>query len=188
MKKTDSGFSLVELLVVLLMMGLLMALAIPSFLGIKKPLRQSVESIKAQINLIALKSRATGKAYRMVPSSPKQLKIQSGANCDIPTSQWNEQSNLTIDLSENTALSDTPLPIYDNPTTISTAPQYLDWSICFDRQGRVAKATTFTVKDIRGDNRARTARIEMNKVGIDSISTFDVSGGKIPELDGELQY
>lgn len=98
-KHSVRGFTLIEMIVVIAIVGIMMGLAAPSLLSLNKPLRDGTLLFKSQLNLIRSKAIASSKAYRIRPKYPTlaQYKGQSyqgtahnfiveyAANCQVNT-------------------------------------------------------------------------------------------------------
>ncbi|WP_310484573.1 prepilin-type N-terminal cleavage/methylation domain-containing protein [Chamaesiphon sp. VAR_48_metabat_403] len=69
-KYNSQGFTLVEMLVSLIIIGIIMGITVPSFLWLNKPLRTGALQFKAQLNLIRSKAIASNRAYRIRPKYP----------------------------------------------------------------------------------------------------------------------
>jgi prepilin-type N-terminal cleavage/methylation domain-containing protein len=66
----SQGYTLVEMLVVLMVTGFVMSIAVPSLLALSKPLRDGTLQFKSQLSLIRAKAIATNQAYRIRPKYP----------------------------------------------------------------------------------------------------------------------
>jgi type II secretory pathway pseudopilin PulG len=69
-KHNTEGFTLIEMIVILIIVGVISGFALPSLLSLNKPLRDGVSQFKSQLNLIRAKAIASNKAYRIRPKYP----------------------------------------------------------------------------------------------------------------------
>ncbi len=69
-KYNSQGYTLLEMLAVILLAGIVMGFAAPSLLSLNKPLRDGTIQFKSHLNLIRSKAIATGLAYRIRPKYP----------------------------------------------------------------------------------------------------------------------
>lgn len=187
-KYHDQGFTLIEMIVTVMVAGILMGLAVPSLLSLRKPLRDGSLQFKSQISLIRSKAIASGKAYRIIPKFDTLAKYPDGvarnfvveyaANCkkDETAGNWQRASQFDLDLPPNIGIPSN----YTGLPTVATAPANpLDWDsnngkgICFDNRGIIDDTTTkIILKDFQGFNKARLAIFEITKVGNIDISTY----------------
>jgi prepilin-type N-terminal cleavage/methylation domain-containing protein len=66
----SQGFTLVEMIVVIMLAGIITAIGIPSLLGLSKPLRDGSIQFKSQLSLIRSKAIGGNRAYRIRPRFP----------------------------------------------------------------------------------------------------------------------
>jgi prepilin-type N-terminal cleavage/methylation domain-containing protein len=69
-KYNSQGFTLVEVIVVIMLAGIITAIGIPSLLGLSKPLRDGSTQFKSQLSLIRSKAIGGNRAYRIRPKYP----------------------------------------------------------------------------------------------------------------------
>ncbi len=194
-KHHDRGFTLVEMLVVIAIVGILMGLAVPSLLALNKPLREGTLQFKAQLNLIRSKAIASGQAYRLRPKYPTSAEysgqgpnsfiVEYAANCRISTygpsastvlpDGWQRASQLDLDLPSTVGVSGTATVTNDIPST-PTPNANLNWSICYDNRGIASQPVNFTLKDFQGNNRAKMATISVQAIGAVAITAKDSAG------------
>jgi prepilin-type N-terminal cleavage/methylation domain-containing protein len=207
-KYNSQGFTLIEMLVTIVIAGIIMGFALPSFLSLSKPLRDGSLEFKAQLSLIRSKAIAGNQAYRIRPkfsttasayadgSRARNFVVEYASNCTAPENtatvlSWQAASQLDLDLPANVGITDITSTVIPDPS-IGTVSNNLNWNggkgICFDNRGIVATATKFILKDFRGDNRARIAVFEVGKVGNVDITTYDNNIVKVPENQGNPAF
>jgi prepilin-type N-terminal cleavage/methylation domain-containing protein len=69
-KYNSQGFTLVEMLIVLIVAGTIIGMATPSLLLFNKPLRDGSLQFKSQLSLIRSKAISSNSAYRLRPKYP----------------------------------------------------------------------------------------------------------------------
>ena len=117
-KSNSQGFTLIEMMVTIAVAGILMALAMPSFLSLSKPLRDGSLQFKSQLSLIRSKAISSNRAYRIRPKyptaaeykgqayqqTPHNFIVEYAANCQVTTygngtpNGWLAASQLDLDL------------------------------------------------------------------------------------------
>jgi prepilin-type N-terminal cleavage/methylation domain-containing protein len=188
-KSNSQGFTLIEMIVTVMVAGILMAIAAPSFLSLNKPLRDGSQQFKSQLSLIRSKAISSSKAYRIRPKFDtltltnypdgvaRNFVVEYAGNCKVTatggTNGWQVASQFDLDLPPNIGIpvDDTTLPV--------TNANSLDWtttvrkSICFDNRGILEDTDTkIVLKDFQGFNKARLAELELTKVGGVDIKTY----------------
>ncbi len=78
--KTRSGFTLVEVLVVLVIVGLVASLTTPAFPRLYESYvrRQLVDQVSGSISSAAIRSYSTGESIELVPFLERQVELPSG--------------------------------------------------------------------------------------------------------------
>ncbi len=183
-KYNSQGFTLVEILASLIVVGVILGLALPSFLSLNKPLRNGSLQLKSQLALIRSKAISSSQAYRIRPkfpnrsdyvdSIPRSFIVEYAANCKIVTSGgtngWGRASQLDLDLPINVGITDASTSTFGS---VSVAND-LNWSICFDNRGIVdsTSRTKLVIKDFQGSNRAETTFFDLSTVGGVEMLTY----------------
>jgi prepilin-type N-terminal cleavage/methylation domain-containing protein len=85
-KYNSQGFTLVEMLASLIVVGFIMGMAAPSLLSLNKPLRDGSLQFQSHLNLIRSKAISSNRAYRLRPKYPTAALVQS-AHLDPVTLQ-----------------------------------------------------------------------------------------------------
>ena len=146
-KPSSEGFTLVELLVVLIITGIVMGMAIPSLLALNKPLRDGTLQFKSHLSLIRSKAISTNQAYRIRPRypttaqylppnaqnstliTPHNFIVESAANCQVSTygnplpggnPGWQPANDLDLDLPVEVGVAPTPIPKVNGTNVSST--------------------------------------------------------------------
>jgi prepilin-type N-terminal cleavage/methylation domain-containing protein len=203
-KSNSQGFTLIEMIVTVMVGGILMTIAIPSFLSWNKPLRDGSLQFKSQLSLIRSKAISSGKAYRIRPKfltpdeyldgTVRNFVVEYADNCKMLENdatpaklRWQMASQFDMDLPPNIGIP----PNYTGlPSVLVVPANPLDWNsngtqngkgICFDNRGIVDDITTkIILKDSRGDSKAKLAILEITKVGGIDINTYDSNNTLVP--------
>jgi prepilin-type N-terminal cleavage/methylation domain-containing protein len=197
-KYNSQGYTLLEMLAVLSMVGIIMGFALPSLLSLNKPLRDGSLQFKSHLSLIRSKAISSNQAYRLRPKFPNRTDYPDGiprnfiveyaANCRVITmgaanNGWEMASQFDLDLPANIGITDitsTTLPV------IGAVSNDLNWNsgagICFDNRGIVDTSTRVIVKDFRGDNIAKIALLDVNKIGNVDLTTYGDNTPSSPDL------
>lgn len=178
-KHNFQGFTLLEMITVVGIIGIMMGIAAPSLLSLNKPLRDGVSQFRSHLGLIRSKAISSNQAHRIKPMSvnrsdyknsiPRNFIVEYAANCAVTTG-WQRASQFDLDLPEKIGITDistTTLSI--PPSTPVTVTNGLDWNsgqgICFDNRGIVDRTVRFIVKDFQGFGKAQIALFDISKVG-----------------------
>jgi prepilin-type N-terminal cleavage/methylation domain-containing protein len=121
-KYNSQGFTLIEMLATIVLAGIIMGFALPSFLSLNKPLRDGSLEFKAQLSLIRSKAIASNQAYRIrpkyltaaeviaahpnraYPRAANNFIVEYAANCQVTKygagtpNGWMAASQLDLDL------------------------------------------------------------------------------------------
>ncbi len=188
----NDGFTLVEMIGVILLAGILMTVAVPSFLSLNKPLRDGVSQFTSHVNLVRSKAMASSKAYRIKPkypspsqypkSIPNQFIVEYASNCQVAEGAggWARAAQFDLDLPENMGITNNASMTLPLPTSGSETIQpanNLDWEICFDSRGTIAQPSVkdLIFRDYQGNNPAKLAKIQLNLVGVNDIFTYSIN-------------
>jgi prepilin-type N-terminal cleavage/methylation domain-containing protein len=79
-KHNSQGFTLIEMIVILGIVGIVAGFAVPSFLSLNKPLRDGVSQFKSQLNLIRAKAISSNQSYRIKPLYPTRAQYYNAKN------------------------------------------------------------------------------------------------------------
>ena len=187
-KYNSQGYTLVEMLVVLIITGVLMGIAVPSLLALNKPLRDGSSQFKSHLTLIRSKAIATSQAYRIRPKYTSagtysngiahNFVVEYAANCKVQTldpitgvALWKMASELDLDLPPLVGITDVASSVFAAPVT-GTITNSLNWNICFDSRGIVDTVTQVILKDFQDNNKAKIAVFSISKVGNIDLYTY----------------
>jgi prepilin-type N-terminal cleavage/methylation domain-containing protein len=182
----SQGYTLIEMIATLVLVGIIVGFAVPSFLSLNKPLRDGAVQFKTQLSLMRSKAISSNQAYRLRPNpdpnpdGTREFIAEYAANCRVTAVGvvggvigWQRASQFDLDLPKDINLTDTPIA----PATIAT----MNEGVCFDNRGIIpTTSATIIIKDFRGDNRARMAAINVTKLGGVDIATYDATSSLIP--------
>lgn len=116
----SQGFTLLEMITVVAILGIVLGFAVPSFLSMRKPLRDGVNQFTAQLALIRTKAIASNQSYRIRPkyataaqylgangyNAPRSFIVEYAANCQVDKYGYglaNSSSSATPERPYNTA-------------------------------------------------------------------------------------
>jgi prepilin-type N-terminal cleavage/methylation domain-containing protein len=197
-KYNSQGFTLIEMIVILAIVGIILGFAAPSFLSWNKPLRDGSLQFKSHLSLIRSKAISSNQAYRLRPKYNTAAEYNNGiahnfvveyaANCRVPENnvapvltRWQMASQFDLDLPLTIGIpaTSTTIPV------VGTVANPLDWSgsgaangrgVCFDSRGIVDNLTTKVIlKDFRGDNIAKLSVINLTLIGGVDVATYTES-------------
>ena len=196
-KHNSDGFSLIEMVAVLLIISIVAGFTLPSFISFNKPLRQGAAEFTQQISLARSKAIASNRSYRIRPfidpslpattplANARKFIVEYANNCRITNASWTRATQFDIDLPKYVGITDllsTTLTVpgaVDPVTFNNTAP----WNICFDSRGVAANGVSVILKDFKGDSRAKLALFNINPVGGIEVITYDVANNPIDVKD-----
>jgi prepilin-type N-terminal cleavage/methylation domain-containing protein len=98
-KYNSQGYTLLEMLAVISIVGIVMGFAAPSLLALNKPLRDGTSQFKSTLGLIRSKAISSNQAYRIrpkfptkaqyigekYPQNPHNFIVEYAANCQVNT-------------------------------------------------------------------------------------------------------
>jgi prepilin-type N-terminal cleavage/methylation domain-containing protein len=187
-KYNSQGFTLVELLITILVGGIIMTFAVPSFLTLNKPLRDGAVQFKSHLSLVRTKAISSNQAYRIRPryinrpeyitennptGIPRNFVVEYANNCKVLTG-WQPASQFDLDLPPSVGITDSTdsyFGVTGTPDTVAVAND-LNWNICFDSRGIVDTPRQVVIKDFKGNNTAKIAFFDVHKIGGVTFKTY----------------
>ncbi len=170
--RVDGGFTLIEMLVVLLIAGILATIAVPSLISQKKSMRSAISQTETMLKTVNLVARANaGNPYRIRPvynagTDLYQLRVESrrNGNCTL-TDKWIGDNNKFVDLPKGIIVTDE-----DGAALVSLATK----TLCFDSRGSESSGgKIFSITDTTKESKVYRARIAVSAVGDVSKTTFN---------------
>jgi type II secretory pathway pseudopilin PulG len=207
-KHNSEGFTLIEMIAILIVVGVISGFALPSLLSLNKPLRDGVSQFKSQLNLIRAKAIASNQAYRIKPlysnrddyynaktnpdKIPRNFTVEYAANCNVimntttGKSGWKPASQFDLDLPKDVGLATSAeiAGITAKNSAMTVDDDLAKWNICFDNRGLISRSMNFALKDFQSNHRAKISIFQVLPVGGSTVSNYDKSGNLIPEDQG----
>ena len=135
--RSQQGFSLYELLVVVLIIGSISSLAIVGLRGLRNDLRNSTSQLEAQVKLVRTRALPTTRAYRLVQVSDQRIEAQWSFRCS-DADDWTSDERIWFELPSRVNISQTQ-NVQDNVI------------ICFTSRGVATTNPILTLQDTKGD-------------------------------------
>lgn len=190
---SNSGFSLVEILVILVITGILAGIAAPSLLSQQRVFKRSVGSIETLLKTTNLSARAnSGNPYRITvqqtmlgtkPVQTMKVEILQNGDCN-PTTPLPANQNWRHDVRKDFVL---PEGIQITTTGPNGFPATATSNgICFNGRGEVfGGQKSFDIVDTQNRSEAVRARLTLSMVGDIARRTWRRNGTEISQ--GELK-
>lgn len=153
MMKSSQGFTLIEIITILAIIGILSAIAAPSLLFANKPLQNATNILVGHFKQIRAKAMVTTSAYRLKSVSTTRLEAEYAINCSATSSAWVNDPQFTLDFQdEELKLRGIQLV---TPTAIDGVARSspTGWSICYNSQGIANTNLIITLKNNQSDER-----------------------------------
>jgi type II secretory pathway pseudopilin PulG len=185
----NSGFQLIEILFVTVVIGILAGISVPSMLSQKKTFKNSVNSIETLLKTVNLSARAnSGNPYRItvvsqvVNGQTQQtlaVDLSQNGSCDpsAPAQNWQRDVKKEYTLPPEVQVVTTGPNAFPS-TSVSNG-------ICFNGRGETfGGSRSLTLVDTQQFNNAASAILTVSVVGDVSRQTFDknnapIAGGKL---------
>ena len=199
-KHNSDGFTMIEMIAVLVIVSVVAGFTLPSFISLNKPLKDGTSLFKSQLTLIRSKAIASGQAYRLTPmysdrtnpgylikdqnniNIPDKFVVQYAATCRSTTG-WQRASQFDLELPNSIGITDNASTsgLSSDSGAIPTVSNDLDWRICFDNRGTIGETATVIIKDFKSNNRAKTALFMTTQIGGIDVFTYDANNNRITD-------
>lgn len=182
--RVDEGFTLIEMLVVLLIAGILATIAVPSLISQKKSMRSAVSQTESMLKTVNMVARANaGNPYRIrsvydAGSDRYQLRVESRRNgtctsVSTPTNPWVGDNNKFVDLPAGITIADEDGSAIPSVKVASFAAN----TICFNSRGESnGGEKKFSLVDMQGQSKVYRAKMAVSEVGDVSVTKYDYRG------------
>ncbi len=198
-KHNDRGFTLVEMIVVVSIVGILAGIAAPSLLSLNKPLREGTSQFQSQLSAVRTKAISSNKAYRIRPrfasfgeyanGIANRFVVEYASDCSSPENgpatpgvdpNWQGASQFDLDLSPQIGINNSNITV-DIPDEAPVAiDPTLDWNICFDNRGIISGTPkNVAIRDFQNNNQAKVAVFITSRVGGTDVYTYDKNNGRL---------
>lgn len=159
-----AGFTIMEMIVVLAMIGLVLAIGRTTFRGLENALQNATQETTGYLGEVRARAMATTSAYRIIVVSDTELRAEHARRCGADDEDWTPDDRLDHELRDQARFEDL------------AAGEILT---CFSSRGISSDNPTFALADHEGNQR----RMELFLGGGVMID------GQIPgvELPGEAE-
>ncbi|MFB9993430.1 Tfp pilus assembly protein FimT/FimU [Deinococcus oregonensis] len=136
--RNKAGFTTIELLIVMAIIGILTALGVQSYLSTRNPARDAARAVHATLFQLRSNAVSNTQARRMILNSSQQLVMQSAVRCsETDASKWTDLG--TVPLSLNS---------YGRLVQLSTTtPGINPVVVCFTSRGLAAPSGRLTLRE-----------------------------------------
>jgi prepilin-type N-terminal cleavage/methylation domain-containing protein len=117
-KYNSEGYTLVEMLVVISIVGIILGLSVPSLLALNKPLRDGTLQFRSHLSLIRSKAISSNQAYRIRPKYPTAAQYRG----ERATTYQNTPHNFIVEHAANCQVNTYGPGLSSNP--LSTDPEH----------------------------------------------------------------
>jgi prepilin-type N-terminal cleavage/methylation domain-containing protein len=188
--RVDEGFTLIEMLAVLFITGILAAIAVPSLISQKKPMKSAVIQVEGLLKTVNLVARAnSGNPYRIRPDIDPvtnryifRVEVLRNGVCsnDATATGWTGDINKLVSLPEEIVVKNAA----NKEFKIMNQAEKDAMTTCFNGRGNrmngtMTESIIFNFVDARGESRISRAKISVSAVGDVSHETFNVNGASL---------